>query len=119
MKIAEGPLFEPMLLQWCEARSMVDISTPEGLEDAVDRFFASEGISANKQDLIDAVTRNQVPRPGTFVLGQKNSEFIPSVSRHISGFTDLQVGDLVRMYNPQPENFNLKNKIGTITRIWD
>ena len=118
-KTAEGPVYEAMFLQWVESTSMVDISTVEGLEDAVDRFFASEGISANKQDLIDSVTRNQVPRPGAFVLGQKSSEFIPSVSRHVSGFTDLQVGDLVRMYNPQPENFNLKNKIGTITRIWD
>jgi hypothetical protein len=81
-KISEGPVFLPMFLQWAESTSAVDISTPDGLEDAVDRFFATEGITSNKQTLIDSVTRNQVPRPGAFVLGKKS--FVPTVFRHKS-----------------------------------
>ena len=79
-KISEGPVFLPMFLQWAESTSAVDISTPDGLEDAVDRFFATEGITSNKQTLIDSVTRNQVPRPGAFVLGKKS--FVPTVFKH-------------------------------------
>jgi len=127
-KSAEGPVYEAMFIQWCEARSAVDISTTEGLEDAVDRFFASEGISANKQDLIDSVTRNQVPRPGAFVLGQKSSEFIPSVFRHVSQVVETcggcfkstwdQISDnYIRVVHPTEVSYNVHKDLLAIDEI--